>query len=103
MGAIILLLLIFLFTRPTTPDVSKYNKQKREIDSLSNNIKALQKEQIELNKSLLTQYAKIDSLNKEITTTEKELTQTRAYYGNKIKDITSSSPAELNEFFTERY
>jgi peptidoglycan hydrolase CwlO-like protein len=103
MGAIILLLLIFLFTRPTTPDVSKYNKQKREIDSLSNNIKALQKEQIKLNKSLLTQYAKIDSLNKEITTTEKELIQTRIYYGNKIKNITSSSPAELNEFFTERY
>jgi peptidoglycan hydrolase CwlO-like protein len=103
MGAIILLLLIFLFTRPTTPNPSKYDKQKREIDSLSNNIKALQKEQIELNKSLSTQYAKIDSLNKEITTTEKELTQTRTYYGNKIKDITSSSPAELNEFFTERY
>ena len=103
MGAIILLLLIFLFTRPTTPDVSKYNKQKQEIDSLSNNIKALQKEQIELNKSLLTQYAKIDSLNEEITTTEKELIQTRIYYGNKIKNITSSSPAELNEFFTERY
>ena len=103
MGAIILLLLVFIFTRPTTPNPSKYDKQKREIDSLSNNIKALQKEQIELNKSLSTQYAKIDSLNKEITTTEKELTQTRTYYGNKIKDITSSSPAELNEFFTERY
>ena len=103
MGAIILLLLIFLFTRPTIPDVSKYSKQKQEIDSLSNNIKALQKEQIELNKSLSTQYAKIDSLNKEITITEKELIQTRIYYGNKIKNITSSSPAELNEFFTERY
>ena len=45
----------------------------------------------------------IDSLDIKIANTEKELTKTRTYYGNKIKDITSSSPAELNEFFTERY
>jgi predicted nucleic acid-binding Zn-ribbon protein len=103
-GGIILLLVIFLVKYPSTQDIpNNYDKQKREIDSLGNIINGLKENQIKLNKNLTAQYAKVDSLNKEITTTEKELTQTRAYYGNKIKNITSSSPAELNEFFTERY
>jgi peptidoglycan hydrolase CwlO-like protein len=103
-GGIILLLVIFLFKYNLTQDIpNNYDKQKREIDSLGNIINELKEDQLKLNQSLSIQYAKVDSLNKEITTTEKELIQTRAYYGNKIKNITSSSPAELNEFFTERY
>jgi predicted nucleic acid-binding Zn-ribbon protein len=103
-GGIILLLVIFLVKYTPTQDIpNNYDKQKREIDSLGNIINGLKEDQIKLNESLTAQYDKVDSLNKEITTTEKELTQTRVYYGNKIKNITSSSPAELNEFFTERY
>jgi len=103
-GGIILLLVIFLVKCDPTQDIpNNYDKQKREIDSLGNIINGLKKDQIKLNESLKSQYVKVDSLNKEIITTEKELTKTRAYYGNKIKDITSSSPSELNEFFTERY
>ena len=39
----------------------------------------------------------------EIKHTEKELQQTRTYYGNKIKDLTSASNSELEQFFTDRY
>jgi predicted nucleic acid-binding Zn-ribbon protein len=103
-GGIILLLVIFLFKYNPTQDIpNNYDKQKREIDSLGNIINELKEDQLKLNQSLSIQYAKVDSLNKEITTTEKELIQTRAYYGNKIKNITSYSPSELIEFFTERY
>jgi hypothetical protein len=42
-------------------------------------------------------------LNTEIKLTEQELQTTRTYYGNKIKDLTSASNSELEEFFTDRY
>ena len=103
MGAIILLLLIFIFTRPTTPNPSKYDKQKQEIDSLSNNIKALQKEQIELNKSLTSHQSKIDLLNYQIDSTNQELTSIRNYYGKKIRDIGNYTPSQLDDFFSKRY
>ena len=45
----------------------------------------------------------VDSLNIEIKNTEKELQQTRTYYGNKIKDLTSASNSELEQFFSDRY
>ena len=45
----------------------------------------------------------VDSLNMEIKNTEKELQQTRTYYGNKIKDLTSASNTELEQFFSDRY
>ena len=103
MGAIILLLLIFIFTRPTNIDASKYDKQKTEIDSLNNNIKSLQKEQIELNKSLLSHQSKINSLNYQIDSTNQELTSIRNYYGKKIRDINNYTPSQLDDFFSKRY
>ncbi len=103
MGAIILLLLIFIFTRPAISDTSKYDKQKQEIDSLSNNIKALQKEQIELNKSLTLHQNRIDVLNYQIDSTNQELTSIRNYYGKKIRDIGNYTPSQLDDFFSKRY
>jgi peptidoglycan hydrolase CwlO-like protein len=103
MGAIILLLLVFIFTRPTILDTSKYDKQKREIDSLSNNIKVLQKEQIELNKSITSHQSKIDLLNYQIDSTNQELTSIRNYYGKKIRDINNYTPTQLDDFFSKRY
>jgi septal ring factor EnvC (AmiA/AmiB activator) len=103
-GGILLLLLIFLFECSFTPSfVNTYDKEKKEIDSLQVEISKLKKSQLELNKDIDKQVLVIDSLNKEIKITEKELIQTRTYYGSKIKNINSSSPSELNEFFTERY
>ena len=103
-GGILLLLTIFLLKCNFTPTfINTYDKEKKEIDSLQVEISKLKKSQLELNKDIDKQILITDSLNKEIKITEKELTQTRTYYANKIKNINSSSPSELNEFFTERY
>jgi septal ring factor EnvC (AmiA/AmiB activator) len=103
-GGILLLLTIFLLKCNFTPlFVNTYDKEKKEIDSLQVEISKLKKSQLKLNKDIDKQILITDSLNKEIKITEKELTQTRTYYANKIKNINSSSPSELNEFFTERY
>ena len=103
-GGILLLLLVFLVKCDVKkPVTGKYDKQKQEIERLKSNIALLKFGQKALNKQLEQQDQIVDSLNTEIKLTEQELQTTRTYYGNKIKDITSSSPAELNEFFTERY
>ena len=103
-GGILLLLIIFLLKcNVNPPKINTYDKEKRKIDSLQVEISKLKKSQLELNKDIDKQILITDSLNKEIKITEKELTQTRTYYANKIKNINSSSPSELNEFFTERY
>jgi conjugal transfer/entry exclusion protein len=103
-GGIILLLLMFLFYQKTSSNiVDKYSKEKKEIDSLQNNIFVLKEDQNILTNNVNKQVIIIDSLEEEITTTGKELTQTSTYYGNKIKDLTSASDSELKRFFTERY
>jgi len=104
-GGILLLLVIFLvkcdIKKPTPTD--KYAKQKQEIERLKNNIFLLKEGQKILNKNLEQQNHIVDSLNIEIKHTEKELQQTRTYYGNKIKDLTSASNTELEQFFSDRY
>ena len=104
-GGILLLLLVFLVkcdVEKPTP-TNKYAKQKQEIERLKNNIKVLKFGQQVLNKQLDQQNHIVDSLNIEIKHTEKELQTTRTYYGNKIKDLTSASNSELEQFFTDRY
>jgi septal ring factor EnvC (AmiA/AmiB activator) len=103
-GGILLLLLIFLVKcKPTTPTVDKYTKEKKEIDSLQTNIFLLKEGQRILTSNVNKQVIVIDSLEEEIIITEKELTQIRTYYDNKIKDLTSASNSELDHFFTNRY
>jgi peptidoglycan hydrolase CwlO-like protein len=101
-GAIILLLLWFLL-KPTNVDLSKYDKQKKEIDSLSNVISGLQIEQVHLNQSILQSQNKIDSLDNEINNTNQEIINVREYYGKKIRDILNYTPQQLDDFFSERY
>lgn len=99
------MLLVFLVKcdveKPAPTD--KYEKQKQEIEQLKNNIEVLKFGQKVLNKQLDQQNHIVDSLNIEIKHTEKELQTTRTYYGNKIKDLTSASNSELEQFFTDRY
>jgi peptidoglycan hydrolase CwlO-like protein len=103
-GGILLLLIIFLFKcDPKPTPLNNFDKQKKEIDSLQNETNKLKDLNHQLGNEIYLQNKVVDSLNQEIKTTEKELTQTRTYYGKKIKDLNSSSPSELNEFFTERY
>jgi septal ring factor EnvC (AmiA/AmiB activator) len=103
-GGILLLCLILLtYFRPTTPPVNKYSKEKKEIERLKNNIFLLKEGQKILNKNIDQQNHIVDSLNIEIKHTEQELQTTRTYYGNKIKDLTSASNTELEQFFSDRY
>jgi len=113
-GGILLLLLLFLiykkinltpikFPLPKPTIINKYDKEKKEIDSLKIEISKFKELNGDLDHQIKQQQKVIDSLDNKILDTEKELTKTRTYYGNKIKDLTSSSPSELNEFFTERY
>jgi peptidoglycan hydrolase CwlO-like protein len=103
MGAIILLLLWFTFIQPSPSTSSKYDKQKREIDSLNRTLIDLEKKQVELDNSILQHQVKIDSLNNEINTTNQEITDIRVRYDKKLKDITTYTPSQLNDFFSERY
>jgi peptidoglycan hydrolase CwlO-like protein len=103
MGAIILLLLLVVFLRPETINLSKYDKQKQEIDSLNHTLIDLQKKQVELDNSILQHQFKIDSLNNEINTTNQEITDIRVRYDKKLKDISTYTPSQLNDFFSERY
>jgi len=102
LGAIILLLL-WLLLKPTKVDLSKYDKQKQEIDSLNNVLVNLQKHQLELDKSILFHQNRIDSLNNEISNTNKEIADVREYYGKKIRDILNYTPQQLDDFFSKRY
>ena len=103
-GGILLLLLVFLVKcKPTPTSTDKYDKQKQEIERLKNRIELLKFGQQVLNKQLDQQNHIVDSLNIEIKHTEKELQTTRTYYGNKIKDLTSASNTELEQFFSDRY
>ncbi len=101
LGAIILFLL-WLLLKPVNVDLSKYDKQKREIDSLSQIITGLQKEQKILDESILKHQNKIDSLDNEIDTTNQEIENIRAYYGKKIRDIANYTPSQLNDFFSSK-
>ena len=102
MGAIILLLL-WLLLKPSNIDLSKYDKQKQQIDSLSNVINGLQKEQTRLDQSILKYQTKIDSLDNEINNTNQEIANVREYYGKKIRDILNYTPQQLDDFFSKRY
>jgi len=102
LGAIILLLL-WLLLRPVKVDMSKYDKQKQQIDSLSSVIGELQKEQITLDNSIQKHQNVIDSLDNEINNTNKEIADVREYYGKKIRDILNYTPQQLDDFFSKRY
>jgi septal ring factor EnvC (AmiA/AmiB activator) len=103
-GGILLLLLVFLVKcKPPPPQTNKYDKEKKEIERLRGQITLLKFGQKVLNKQLDQQNHIVDSLSIEIKHTEKELQTTRTYYGNKIKDLTSASNTELDQFFSDRY
>jgi septal ring factor EnvC (AmiA/AmiB activator) len=103
-GGILLLLLIFLLKCNPNPTIPHdYSKNKQEIEKLKQEIQILKDIQSGLNITTQEQKKHIDSLTLEINITKKELQKTRTYYGNKIKNITSSTPSELDNFFAERY
>jgi peptidoglycan hydrolase CwlO-like protein len=103
MGAIILLLLFFVFLKPKKYDFSKVDKQQRKVDSLSYVIKNLQREQTVLNNSISYHQNKIDLLDSKIFNTNQEIIDIRKDYGKQIQDINNFTPSQLNDFFAKRY
>jgi hypothetical protein len=103
LGAIILLLLFFIFLKPKQYDFSQVDKNQRKVDSLSYIIKNLQNEQTVLNNSITYHQNKIDLLDSKIANTNQDITDIRKYYDKQIQDINRFTPSQLNEFFTKRY
>lgn len=103
-GGIILLLFIFLLKcNINSPPINKYTKEKKEIDSLQIEISKLKDFNHKLGDKIFNQNKVMDSLNQEINNTQKEIINTRIYYGQKIKNINTASNSELEKFFTNRY
>ena len=89
--------------RPTHATIVATSQQKQKIDSLNSVIIKLEDKQIELNRSIFDQQLEINILNHSIDSTNKEIVKVRKYYAKKIKDITTYTPTQLDNFFTERY
>jgi len=102
-GIFLLLLLYLIYVRIQPTPVPDYSKYKQKIEELQKEIDKLKNDQNILTIDLGKQKKVIDSLDNEVIKTEKELTKTRLYYDKKIKDLISSSPSELNDFFSKRY
>ena len=79
LGAIILLLLFFIFLKPKQYDFSQVDKNQRKVDSLSYVIKNLQNEQTVLNNSITYHQNKIDLLDSKIANTNQDITDIRKY------------------------
>jgi uncharacterized protein YlxW (UPF0749 family) len=103
MGAIILLLILFLSLKPKQYDWSKVDTNQRKVDSLLYIVKNLQKEQTVLNNSIISYQNKIDLLDSKIANTNQDILNIRRYYDKQIQDINNFTPSQLNEFFSKRY
>ena len=97
------LLLYFMFVKISPTQVGDYTQQKQKIDSLNSVIIKLEDKQIELNRSIFDQQLEMNILSHSIDSTNKEIVKVRKYYAKKIKDITTYTPTQLDNFFTERY
>jgi len=101
---VFILLLYFTFATIMSPvQVGDYTEQKQKIDSLNIVIIKLKDEQIELDKSIIHQQNEITILNNQIDSTNTEIAKVKNYYGKEIKNITTYSTTQLDDFFTKRY
>tara|TARA_R110000796_G_scaffold4584_1_gene17681 strand:+ start:21 stop:380 length:360 start_codon:yes stop_codon:yes gene_type:complete len=103
-ATVFILLLYFTIVTVVSPvKVGDYTEPKQKIDSLNNVITKLEGTQLELNRSIVYQQNEIVILNKQIDSTNIEIVKVKEHYGKKIKNITTYTPTQLDNFFTERY
>jgi peptidoglycan hydrolase CwlO-like protein len=101
-GLIIIVILVSILT--TWMDtLYKPDPYKSKIDSLNIELKYIRNNQIALDNKIKSYKDSILKFDRRIDSLNIELTETRNYYGKKIKDITSWNHTELNQFFTDRY
>lgn len=103
-GIIILLItgLVFVFLqKPNTIFVS--DPYKFRIDSLNVELKNIKQHQLELDNQIKSYKDSLIFFDHKIDSINNRLTETRNYYGKKIRDIAGYNSTELYEFFSERY
>lgn len=92
---IALLAYIFAFTGHSDSE-DKYASQKRAIDSLSAHIVLLQKQQSIQDSIINVHQDSIIALDHEIALKDQKIKDIRKYYGDKIKNTSNLTSAELN-------
>jgi cell division protein FtsB len=80
--------------------VDRYQKQ---IDSLDIKLGSLQQEQTHLNTQIQKYKDSLIVYNHKIDSIKINIEKIRKYYGDKIQNISNSSPTELYDFLTNRY
>jgi peptidoglycan hydrolase CwlO-like protein len=90
-----------LMNRADTSSTSDHNKSK--IDSLNIELKYVRQRQNILDGKIKSYNSDLQLFDHKLDSLNQKLTETRTYYGKKIKDITSYGSTELNEFFSNRY
>lgn len=97
------LLAYIIFFKGSPINEDKYAKQKREIDSLKVEIVVLEKQQNIQDSVIHAHKDSIIALDHEIETKDQKIKDIRKYYGDKIKNNSNLTSAELNSFFADRY
>lgn len=103
LAVIIVVLFGYIILQPTPQTVDKYAKEKATIDSLNRVVVDLIKQQASQDSLIAIYKQKIDSLDKEIAITEKELAKSKKDHGTKIQAAGNYTPSQVDSFFTNRY
>ena len=102
-GVVALILVIFYLVKVNPTQLPDYSQQKREIDSLKLVVKDYKLKEMSLNDSIKKYENNVVILNTKLDSIDTQINKVRKYYDKKIKDINTLSPAQLAEFFSERY
>jgi hypothetical protein len=100
----LIVLVTYLLMKPQPTNVNGFNSSEQSrIDSLNIKIGELEGRQ-RISDSLVAKYKQdLAVLDHKMDSTKIRVTQIRKYYENKIKDVSSYTPSELDRFFADRY
>ena len=98
-----LLVYVIFFDKTKVQYTDKYADQKGKIDSLTNKIKDLQKQQFAQDSVIASYQSRIDYYRLEIKKVDKKIETIRIEYETKIRDAYSYTPSQLDSFFAGRY
>ena len=100
---ILITTLVFALILRVNNFFSNQDQYKEKIDSLNIELQNLQTQQLILDKKIESYNSLIESSNKRIDSLKNDLSKTKKYYGDKIKNIPNYTSPQLESFFTNRY